>query len=214
MSWLGLVHFHDAKYDPDNDKPGFDTGLIPALFSPKPNAINRETGEKIYYHHNKIRGRKFYPHSYQEDEEVERIVRIQQAELGKIFTTYVNYNNLTKMQLGTLLIALGQDSENRLGLKIGSGKAVGMGTMKIDVVKIEQLEINRYLSYGSNSCVLEGDKLENFILDAVKSAKPQTQTKAINNQPKKPNKPIKPGNKSLVQIQQLQELTAIIGLNS
>ena len=214
MSWLGLVHFHDAKYDPDNDKPGFDTGLIPALFSPKPNAINKETREKIYYNHNKIRGRKFYPHSYQEDEEVERIVRIQQAELGKRFTTYVNYNNLTKMQLGTLLIALGQDSENRLGLKIGSGKAVGMGTMKIDVVKIEQLEMNRYLSYNSNSSVLQGNELENFILDAIKSAKPQTQTTARNNQSKKLNKPIKPSDKPLVQIKQLQELTAIIGLNN
>ena len=84
--------------------------------------------KKFYYdRNNKIRGRKFYPHSYQEDEEVTPTIRIQQAELGKRFTTYVNYSNLTKMQLGALLIALGQDSENRLGLKIGSGKAVGMG---------------------------------------------------------------------------------------
>ena len=209
MNWLGLVHFHDAKYDPNNDKPGFDTGLITALFSPKPQAKNEETGEKVYYNrNNKIRGRKFYPHSYQEDEEVKPTVRIQQAELGKRFTTYVNYANLTKMQLGALLIALGQDSENRLGLKIGSGKAVGMGTMKIDIVKIEQLKMNRYLSYSSNSCVLEGNELENFILDAVNSAKPQTQTTARN------NRPIRPNNRGLVQIQQLQELTKIIGLNN
>lgn len=214
MSWLGLVHFHDAKYDPENDKPGFDTGLIPALFPPKPQAKNAETQEKIYYYkNNKIRGRKFYPHSYQEDEEVKPTLRIQQAELGKRFTTYVNYANLTKMQLGTLLIALGQDSENRLGLKIGSGKAVGMGTMKIDVVKIEQLEKNRYLSYTSNSSNLQGNELENFILDTIKFAKPQAQATTRNNQPKKLNKPIKPGDKPLVQIQQLQELTAILGLN-
>ena len=48
MNWLGLVHFHDAKYDLDNDKPGFDTGLIPALFlSQTYKAGNRETQEKI-----------------------------------------------------------------------------------------------------------------------------------------------------------------------
>ncbi len=212
MNWLGLVHFYDAKYDPDNDKSGFDTGLIPALFSPKPKAENRETQEKIYYdNNNKIRGRKFYPHSYQEDEEVTPTIRIQQAELGKRFTTYVNYSNLTKMQLGALLIALGQDPENRLGLKIGSGKAVGMGTMKIDIVKIEQLEINRYLSYNPNNSVLEENTLKQFILDAIQSAKPQTPVTTNNNQLKKP---IKPGNRPLIQTQQLQELTAILRINN
>jgi CRISPR/Cas system CSM-associated protein Csm3 (group 7 of RAMP superfamily) len=199
MSWLGLVHFHDAKYDPDNDKPGFQIGLVPPLFPPKPDATDLETNEKIYYdERNKIRGRKFYPHSY--NEEVIPTIRIQQAELGKNFTTYVSYANLTKAQLGTLLIALGQDPENRLRLKIGSGKAVGMGTMKMDVVKIEQLNINRYLSYNSNSSALEGNQLQTFILDAITSAKPQ------------PNRPIiNSANRPLVQLKQLQELKVILG---
>lgn len=209
MSWLGLVHFHDAKYDPDNDKPGFQTGLITPLFSPKPEAVDLETGEKVYYDkNNNIRGRKFYPHAY--EEEVKPTIRIQQAELGKKFTTYVSYANLTKAQLGTLLIALGQDPENRLGLKIGSGKAVGMGTMKIDVVKIEQLNINRYLSYNSNSSALEGDKLQTFILDVIKSAKPQPEPKQSTNQPKKPIK--KSANQALVQLKQLEELKEILNI--
>jgi CRISPR/Cas system CSM-associated protein Csm3 (group 7 of RAMP superfamily) len=207
MSWLGLVHFHDAKYDPNNDKPGFQTGLIPPLFSPYPDAENLETQEKVYYDkNNKIRGRKFYPHTYQENEEVKPTIHIQQAELGKIFTTYVNYANLTKVQLGTLLIALGQDPKNRLALKIGTGKAVGMGSMKIDVVKIEQLEINRYLSYNSSSSTLEGNQLQEFILDAIAFTKPQP-TQA-NNQPRKP---IQPANRPLVQLVQLQELTKLLG---
>ncbi|MEH2195480.1 MAG: RAMP superfamily CRISPR-associated protein [Nostoc sp.] len=209
MSWLGLVHFHDAKYDPDNDKPGFQTGLITPLFSPKPEAVDLETGEKVYYDkNNNIRGRKFYPHSY--EEEVKPTIRIQQAELGKKFTTYVTYANLTKAQLGTLLIALGQDPENRLGLKIGSGKAVGMGTIKIDVVKIEQLNINRYLSYNSNSSALEGNQLQTFILDAIQSAKPQPEPKQSTNQPKKPIK--KSANQALVQLKQLQELKEILNI--
>lgn len=209
MSWLGLVHFHDAKYDPDNDKPGFQTGLIPPLFSPQPDAVDLETREKIYYDKNKkIRGRKFYPHSYQE--EIKPTIRIQQAEIGKNFTTYVNYANLTKSQLGTLLIALGQDPENRLGLKIGSGKAVGMGTMRIDVVKIEQLNINRYLSYNSNSSDLEGNKLQTFILDAIKSAKPQPQTSSGKNQLNRPV--VKSANQPLVQLEQLQKIKALLGL--
>ncbi|AFY43431.1 RAMP superfamily CRISPR-associated protein [Nostoc sp. PCC 7107] len=209
MSWLGLVHFHDAKYDPDNDKPGFQTGLITPLFSPKPEAVDLETGEKIYYDkNNKIRGRKFYPHSYQE--EVKPTIRIQQAETGKKFTTYVNYANVTKPQLGTLLIALGQDPENRLGLKIGSGKAVGMGTMRIDVVRIEQLNINRYLSYNSNSSALEGNKLQTFILDAIKSAKPQPQATPAKNQLNKPV--VKSANQPLVQLKQLEKIKALLGL--
>ncbi|YAF96639.1 MAG: RAMP superfamily CRISPR-associated protein [Nodularia sp. CChRGM 3473] len=207
MNWLGLVHFHDAQYDPENDKPGFQTGLIPPLFSPQRDAVDLETGEKIYYdNNNKVRGRKFYPHTY--NEEVKPTFRIQQAELGKKFTTYVNYTNLTKAQLGTLLIALGQDPENRLGLKIGSGKAVGMGTLKIDVVKVEQLNINRYLSYNSNSSNLEGDNLQTFILDIIKSAKPQPEPKQSTNQPRKPI--MKSANQSLVQLKQLQELKEIL----
>ncbi|PLZ05066.1 RAMP superfamily CRISPR-associated protein [Fischerella thermalis] len=209
MSWLGLIHFHDAKYDPDNDKPGFQTGLIPPLFSPQPDAVDLETREKIYYDkNNKIRGRKFYPHSY--EEEVKPTIRIQQAETGKKFTTYVNYANLTKSQLGTLLIALGQDPEKRLGLKIGSGKAVGMGTMRIDVVKIEQLNINRYLSYTANSSILEGEKLKTFILDAIKSAKPQPQATPAKNQLNKPV--VKSANQPLVQLEQLQKIKALLGL--
>jgi CRISPR/Cas system CSM-associated protein Csm3 (group 7 of RAMP superfamily) len=184
MSWLGLVHFHDAKYDPDNDKPGFQTGLIPPLFSPKPDAVDLESNEKIYYdNNNKIRGRKFYPHAY--NEEVKPTFRIQQAELGKKFTTYVNYINLTKAQLGTLLIALGQDPENRLGLKIGTGKAVGMGTIKTDIVKIEQLNINRYLSktvkepkhYTSlqigQTVIVEITEIENGVPKKIKYIRPK-----------------------------------------
>jgi hypothetical protein len=70
-------------------------------------------------------------------------------------------------------------------------------------VKIEQLEMNRYLSYTSIPSALEGDKLQTFILDAITSAKP------------KPNKPItQSNNRPLVQLEQLKALKRLLGLTT
>jgi hypothetical protein len=64
-----------------------------------------------------------------------------------------------------LLIALGQDPNYPIALKVGGGKPIGMGTMTVSIDKIAQPQSlkERYSSYQiSASDELTGEKLAQF----------------------------------------------------
>lgn len=146
MNWQGLIHFTDAQAD----APKFRVGKIPTLHSPKAQAVDPETGEKIYFDNdNQIRGRKFYPHTY--SNQAQPKINIQRSETGQSFKTSVRCMNLTLAQMGTLLLVLGQDKNNPFKLKVGGGKSVGMGSVSLKLTNVEQLNYQRYLSYSADS---------------------------------------------------------------
>lgn len=183
IGWQGLVHLTDARCE----RIGFTTGFMPSLYSPNPQ-------RQEYYTENVIAGRKFYYHFTKVVDEGERGIDVQQAGTDYTFATCLSFMNLTKEQLGTLLIVLGQDSNHRIALKVGGGKPIGMGTMTVDVLGIEiwtentqmqqdfeqiQNLRNRYSSYKLNPEQLAEDALQHFMQAVIQSAHDHNLVQAI-----------------------------------
>lgn len=164
--WQSLIDFQDAICEQTDYKIGF----IPNLWSAKPEK------RKAYFNNGKAAGRKFYYHMTREIDKGKRDgIPIQQIKQA-YFKTQIQFHNLQPQELGTLLVILGQDSEYPLGLKLGGGKPIGMGTITIDITKanisqnLDDLR-QRYSSYSTSSQTLTGDKLSNFIQENIKIAR-------------------------------------------
>lgn len=146
LGFQGLVSIADAV----GDRP-LELGELPAMFQPKSG-----------------RGRKFYRHSapatasgasapQQADQSSEPSddkspSPIQQAPTGTIFTTTLRFTNLSLAQLGTFLIALGQDANHPFALKVGGGKGKGLGSVRVtrvtpNITTGASLTQARYLAY-------------------------------------------------------------------
>jgi CRISPR/Cas system CSM-associated protein Csm3 (group 7 of RAMP superfamily) len=131
LGYQGMIEFTDAVcHTPAS------IGDIPIMHSPNPG-----------------HDRKFYRTTAQRLDPPEMShVPIQQAPRGSIFTTRLRFKNLLSEELGTLLIALGQDPNYPMALKLGAGKAHGMGQLTVEVgqaqvYRTEDLQRDRYSSY-------------------------------------------------------------------
>lgn len=184
MDWQGLVHFTDAKCE----KSGFNTGFMPSLYRPRPEE------RKAYFKNGKVAGRKFYYHAVKAvDKGQQQGIPVQQAGKEYTFTTQVRFMNLSQAELGALLIVLGQDADNKIALKLGGGKPIGMGTMVVEVTEVQRIQTSqewrdRYSNYNSEPDSLTGKTLEEFIKSVIQSARTS----------------------QLVQSQQLQELAEVL----
>ncbi len=164
LNFQGLLDFNDANCL----NTGFLNGFMPSLYAPCASC-------KAYYKGGNIAGRKFYYNMSKAIDKGEKEgISVQQAEKEYTFKTEINFKNLLPEELGTLLIVLGQDKENcPIALKVGGGKPIGMGTMIVNVDKINQRQNlkQRYSSYqDSENDDLIGDKLQQFIKDKIKAA--------------------------------------------
>lgn len=165
LDWQGLVEFSDAQCISD----GTETGFMPSLYSPRPDRND-------YYNRGLVAGRKFYYHTNSVIEPGEnRGVPVQQATKNYGFSTKIHFMNLFPAELGTLLIALGQDPNHPFALKVGGGKPIGMGTMVVTVEAIEQVGNlrDRYTSYTSQPNGLSGQPLQQFMQRMVEAAHKQ-----------------------------------------
>jgi len=163
LDWQGLLDFNDANCE----RIGFSTGFMPSLYAPRPNC-------DAYYQRGKLAGRKFYYNMSKAIEKGQRDgISVQQAGKEYTFKTQVTFKNLLPEELGTLLIILGQDKKYPMALKVGGGKPIGMGTMTVNVDKINQPQNlkQRYSSYQvSEDDDLTGDKLQQFIQKQIQVA--------------------------------------------
>ena len=162
MDWQGLIDFNDAKCQ-SVSSPGFMT----SLYSPRP------TQSKKYYTNNRVAGRKFYYHADKAISKGEnRGIAVQQAAKKLNFTTQLGFKNLTEAELGVLLIALGQDTDYPMALKIGAGKPIGMGTMTVKVTGMNKPQNirDRYLNYNTESQSLTEQELQQTISSAIAAA--------------------------------------------
>lgn len=152
MDWQGLISFNDAIAV--EVKPS--VGFMPSLYAPRPQCEQYKTP-----------GRKFYYHARQAiNKGVTQGIPVQQAPKDLVLTTELQFMNLTEAELGTLLIVLGQDTKNPLTLKIGGGKPIGMGTVTIEVSKIDRPKNlrSRYLDYEvQESDIYTGETLKKEI---------------------------------------------------
>jgi len=181
IDWQGLIHFTDAYCQ----SVGFRAGFIPSLYRPRP-----EEGQR-YFKQGKVAGRKFYYQTIRAIEKGQQQgILVQQAAKNYSFTSQLHYRNLTIAELGTLLIVLGQDqAKYPIALKVGGGKPIGMGTMTVEVTKLEQATNlrDRYLSYQVTPNHLTGEPLQQVMQQSIQKA-----------------------HQELVQAQQLQELTDVL----
>jgi CRISPR/Cas system CSM-associated protein Csm3 (group 7 of RAMP superfamily) len=165
--WQGLVTIQDAHCE----ITGFEMGFMPNLWSPKSDV------SKAYYHNNQVVGRKFYYHTKNAiDKGEDNGIPVQVALRNDIFTTQLNFRNLKPEELGTLLIALGQDEQYPIALKVGAGKPIGMGSMTVkiteaDIVQNQADLCDRYTSFTlPSNQYLTCEPLQTFIKQQVQHA--------------------------------------------
>lgn len=134
--------FQEKKTPEQVIKPGF----MPSLYSPS----QKRSG---YYKKEKVAGRKFYYHAKEVIEKAaSQGIPIQNIKQDSIFTTKINFRNLSKAELGTLFTVLGQDQNHHFALKIGGGKPIGMGSLVTEIIEIDCPNVrDRYLSYNTDS---------------------------------------------------------------
>ncbi|MDB9526782.1 RAMP superfamily CRISPR-associated protein [Oscillatoria sp. CS-180] len=164
LDWQGLVHFTDATCESAKSV----TGFMPSLYRPRPEERD------AYFNRGRAAGRKFYRHAVKAVDGGARGIPVQQAGTEFTFKTAIHFRNLTEAQLGTLLIALGQDSKYPMALKLGGGKPVGMGTVQISIPELEvtQNVRERYTSYTPPTAeTLSREAVTQFIQEKTQAAK-------------------------------------------
>lgn len=147
MGYIGRVGFSDAILE-DGTLGRYSA---PALHSPRPDAKNyRERGSNLY------KGRKFYYHGQlaQRNEPWEVI------EAGATLRFSVDMENLTSSELCLLLTSMG--IIGRLIPKLGGGKPVCLGSVKVSLVKCELRNNLRYsfTNFEDDIMILEDSELE------------------------------------------------------
>lgn len=102
-------------------------------------------GRKVYLHHpaQQIDARMFES-KYREQKLRDQKVRIKPLRPGVSFDFQVGYENLSDAELALLLTALRPSADFRH--RIGMGKPLGLGTVRIDVLAVA--EIDRYARYN------------------------------------------------------------------
>lgn len=164
LDWQGLVHFTDATCESTKSV----TGFMPSLYRPRPDERD------AYFDRGQAAGRKFYRHAVKAVDGGNRGTPVQQAGTEFTFKTEIHFRNLTEAQLGTLLIALGQDSNYPMALKLGGGKPVGMGTVQVSIPEMEVTQDvrDRYSHYTPPAAeTLTGEKVTQFIQEKTQAAK-------------------------------------------
>jgi CRISPR/Cas system CSM-associated protein Csm3 (group 7 of RAMP superfamily) len=165
MGWQGLIGFTDAVAT--DIKPSI--GYMPSLYSPR-------NQRAAYFENDKVVGRKFYYHHTNAINKGNKGIPVQQVGVDSTFTTKLSFKNLTEAELGILLTVLGLSPRHDFALKIGGGKPIGMGTVKVAVERLVVLNNlrDRYLSYTEeNFKIYQGEELSNFINQATQQAETQ-----------------------------------------
>ena len=166
----GNVTISDAIIE---GKPDFHPMvIIPALMTPKPRH------DAFYLSGERIAGRKFFFHHPQGIKTDERITkfnkRIQPLDRGSRLLFEVSFSNLEDEELSLLLYSIAL--EPNMCHKIGMGKPVGLGSIKIRIEEIVLYDLKeRYKSIGSSSEtregteILKGEDKDKFVKDKTKT---------------------------------------------
>lgn len=145
-SFAGRVFFEDAKLVDQNINPLMEENIPKILLGPKPTSFQLyleqdSTNRKKLKHYNSetwIRGNKFYWHksgdTWKKDEpnkfnpKIE--TKIKAVKPSTKFNSRIRFENLSKNELGALLFVL--RLPNGCAHKIGMGKPLGLGTIRIN----------------------------------------------------------------------------------
>jgi CRISPR/Cas system CSM-associated protein Csm3 (group 7 of RAMP superfamily) len=166
-SYMGRVRFTDAHIDTGNPlaaDPLLRSVPLKILSSPKPPCpamyfqpgpdgmrvekhaltpgVNHPQGRKFYLHHFVPEG--VSPWKTQSEENVDQKVSITPIRPGLTFTFEVQFDNLSEDDLGLLLYSLAPESE--FHHKLGMGKSLGLGSIKLTIEACEKIDRSRRYS--------------------------------------------------------------------
>lgn len=140
--WASRVFFEDAKII--SDAKTLPTALVKPLMQPNPTSYQlylQQENENSLRHWDspnaKIRGYKMYWHNDFADWQAEEIQnanlirKITPLNAGNKFKSKIRFENLTKIELGALLMIFDLNGAKNPAYKIGMGKPLGLGSIKI-----------------------------------------------------------------------------------
>jgi CRISPR-associated protein (TIGR03986 family) len=195
----GRVFFEDAYLDGKPEDFMLPSAIPKILSNPKPtcfqhyieqNEENLKDHPKNLAHYNSenpIRGYKLYWHRSGENwietnkENIEKhstqYTKITPVKAGAIFKGRIRFENLSKVELGALLFAL--DLPDGLAHKIGMGKPLGLGSVKITPKLYLSDRKRRYtdlfaewdgLNDETNRITEFKDEFEKYVLDKLRNS--------------------------------------------
>jgi len=140
MGFQGNVRIDDAALVPVQGKYPTRIEMSPQLYAPTP----RRRG---YYLHGQIAGRKFYMHGRQ----ARGNTPIETCPPNSQFDFTLGFENLTRRELGLLLLAMGISEVHSFRLKIGGSKPSCYGTInvRLEEVIVETSIAASYLDFDA-----------------------------------------------------------------
>lgn len=182
-SHSGKVFFEDAMCDKVleivSDKPSFSkilSGPNPTTFQHYLTQYSCSSDEIRHYNdiNVPIRGYKLYWHNENDvwrETNIDQIcshasqyVKLRPVKPGTCFNTFIRFENLTRLELGALLFTL--NLPKGLNHKIGMGKPIGLGSVKIssNLQLIDRRKRYENLVYGFSEAELEqADEIDDYI---------------------------------------------------
>jgi CRISPR/Cas system CSM-associated protein Csm3 (group 7 of RAMP superfamily) len=156
MGYQGMVCFRDAKL-----KEGEPVTVpSPPLYRPRPES------QQTYFQQRKLKGRKFYMHG----ELANGNLPLEACPPGSEFVFRMEFENLSKVELGILLLALGL-GEPKLHPKLGGGKPVCLGTIEIIPDKLELWDAkSAYADFDMEQTLFSGEVLQQKVNEMVQAA--------------------------------------------
>lgn len=184
-SFAGKIFFEDAALVNPNINPFLEEKIPKILLGPKPTTFQHyleqdSMNPKNLKHYNSetlIRGNKFYWHKsgmkWEKENQTEfdekKETKIKPVKSNTLFMSRIRYENLTRNELGALLFAL--KLPPGCAHKIGMGKPIGLGSIKINSTLFIINRVNRYSTLFDNSgwALSENkssdEEVRNFITD-------------------------------------------------
>jgi hypothetical protein len=125
LGYLGRVRFRDALLT----SGGTTILKIPSMFAPREDS-------PAYVQNGRLKGRKFYKHGLEDGRPAAGNVPVEACGKGARFGLRVDFDGLSRGELGLLLLALGQ-GDPPLFLKLGGGKPACCGSARVSGVELE-----------------------------------------------------------------------------
>ncbi len=122
--------YFTARNNPNNSGPIIKKSLKPALHKPQ--------GRKFYLHHRREELEQKFWETADKENRLKQKVRITPIKSGVSFWFHIDFDNLSRYELGMLLYALSPTSSFRH--KIGMGKPLGLGTVYIQPVALQEID--------------------------------------------------------------------------
>lgn len=159
--YAGAVSFNDAVCV---ERRPFQSGYLPPLMPPKPRHSawytpdrQRLAGRKLYYHQRAVQITQSGPRGNGR--------RVQPLGPGSKFVFTVQFSQVDPRDWPVLLYAL--VLEDTMRHKLGYGKPVGLGTVRIELTRLELIDLAARYRSNAQPTIYEGDALVQYVASTI-----------------------------------------------